>query len=320
MMKIESGIIRVRGKDLSVPAVRIENCTVISTGRLVKVAQLFDEDLVDKGNLMEPLTLISELRASPLPADIFTFAFARRLKDSDPLYDFPFDWDNLAVLSTTPYERWWKGLATKVRQDVNRSVRKGVVVKEVPFDESLVRGIKAVYDETPIRQGRPFWHYHKDLGRVRLENATYLERSHFFGAFLNDQLIGFLKYVKVDNAAVMIQILAMEAHREKRPNNALLKHAVEHCNAQGLSELVYGKFAYEPNEHTPLSDFKRRNGFRERRFRRYYVPLTVKGHLAIKTGLHLGLRRLLPASVVSALRESRRKLWKTVDDLKADRV
>ncbi len=67
-------------------------------------------------------------------------------------------------------------------------------------------------------------------------------------------------------------------------------------------------------------DFKRRNGFRERRFRRYYVPLTVKGHLAIKTGLHLGLRRLLPASVVSALRESRRKLWKTVDDLKADRV
>ena len=93
--------------------------------------------------------------------------------------------------------------------------------------------------------------------RVRDENATYLSRSQFVGAYLGDELIGFIKYVRVDDAAVLIQILAMEGHRDKKPVNALLKGTVEICEAQGVTSLVYGKFD-TGGEDSSLAEFKRR--------------------------------------------------------------
>ena len=39
------------------------------------------------------------------------------------------------------------------------------------------RGISNVYNETPIRQGRKFWHYGKSFDQVKAANATYLDRS-----------------------------------------------------------------------------------------------------------------------------------------------
>ena len=39
---------------------------------------------------------------------------------------------------------------------MRRAEKRGVVVREVPFDDDLVRGIVEIYDETPIRQGGPY--------------------------------------------------------------------------------------------------------------------------------------------------------------------
>ena len=68
-------------------------------------------------------------------------------------------------------------------------------LREVPFDDVLVKGIWEIYNETPVRQGREFPHYGKDLETVHREEATFLDRSVFIGAFLQERLIGFVKLV-----------------------------------------------------------------------------------------------------------------------------
>jgi hypothetical protein len=119
-----------------------------------------------------------------------------------------------------------------------------VVVRSVPFTDDLVAGIVDIYNETPIRQGRPFWHYGKTFEAVKQMNATYLERSGFLGAFLGDELIGFLKIVYVNRVARLMQIVAKDAHRDKRPMNALIAKAVELCETKNCTDLVYGNYRY----------------------------------------------------------------------------
>ena len=100
----------------------------------------------------------------------------------------------------------------------------------------------------------------------------------------------------------------MDTHRYKRPMNALLKHTIELCEKQCLSMLVYGKFNYGINQNSSLSEFKRRNGFIERRIPRYYIPLTLKGKFAVSTGLHLGILNMIPLPVTTFLHKIRSRL------------
>jgi hypothetical protein len=173
------------------------------------------------------------------------------------------------------------------------------------LDDKIVAGLKTIYDESPVRQGRKFWHYGKDLETIRRENATYSEASEFLGAFFQDDLIGLLKMVYVGTAASIMQIICKAEHADKRPANALLSRAIEICAEKRIAYLVYGSYVYGNDRDATLTLFKHRNGFEEMLLPRYFVPLTFKGKLAIGLGLHLGLRRFLPGGVQSALRQMR---------------
>jgi hypothetical protein len=179
----------------------------------------------------------------------------------------------------------------------------------VQFDDGLVEGIKRIYDETPIRQGRRFWHYQKDLETVKRENSSYLDRCDFLGAYFEGELIGFVKMVYVGQVARIMQILSMNAHFDKRPPNALLAKCVELCCEKGMKYFVYGKYVYGNKRNSPITEFKRRTGFEEVRFRRYYVPLTVWGRVALKLRLHHGLQGLLPERVTESLLKIRSRLY-----------
>ena len=88
----------------------------------------------------------------------------------------------------------------------SRSQRRGVEVRPVAFDDELVAGICTIYNESPVRQGRKFWHYGKPPTRVKEENSSYLDRSIFVGAYLGTELIGFVKFVQVGRVARVMQI------------------------------------------------------------------------------------------------------------------
>ena len=59
--------------------------------------------------------------------------------------------------------------------------------------------------------------------------------------------------------------------------NALIAKAAEVCEQKGISHLIYGQFIYGNKRRSSLVEFKRRNGFEQVNFPRYYIPLTLKG-------------------------------------------
>jgi hypothetical protein len=164
-----------------------------------------------------------------------------------------------------------------------------------------------IYNETPFRQGRKFWHYGKDFATVKAENGTYAERSEFIGAYVGTELIGFLKMVYVGKVANIMQILSKVSHQDKKPMNALIAKAVEICGEKGMSHLLYRKYFYHKNRPDALTEFKRRNGFEQVLVPRYFVALTAKGRLALKLKLHHGLKEKIPEGVMGMLIDLRRK-------------
>lgn len=266
---------------------------VIGSG-FIRPVVIQDEEWLEGELVSDPAALIHELR-SETSADLFTFA--RPLPYCEPHFPFHFEWDNVAIAKLDQFSQWWESLPQETRKNVRRAQRRGVTVSRVKFDDELVRGISRIYNETPIRQGRKFWHYGKSFDQVKAENGTYLERSEFIGAYFQSELIGFIKFVMVNNVARIMQIVSLEAHVDKRPTNALLAKAIEIGCEKHASHLVYGKYVYGKKENSPVTEFKRRNGFERLRYPRYYVPLTRLGTVAIRCGLHRELSQMVPEKV-----------------------
>lgn len=289
--------IRIAGKTLRVPSVQICDRTVVLTGKWIRTAQIKDEEVVDGISVEDPQLFTAKLKQSQLKADIFTFT--QRPPDTSPKYDYHFEWDNWAAIATPSFKEWWENrLPQESRKNVRRAAKRGVSVRLASFDDDLVKGIHRMYNETPVRQGKRFWHFGKDLETVRLGLATYLDRSTFIGAYWNQELIGFLKMVRVNGVGLLFHILSMNAHYDKRPMNALIAKAIEFCEQQGISHFIYGQFLYGNKHQSSLLEFKRRNGFEQINFPRYYVPLTLKGEAVVRLKLYKGLAGLLPAPIL----------------------
>ena len=256
--------------------------------------------------LTDPEATIRELKSSDTRVDVFTFM--QDLQHTTPLYDYPMEQDNLAALPVSSYDHWFaKQIDNKTRNMIRRAEKKGVTVGEVPFDDDLVRGISEIYNESPMRQGKPFWHYRKDLDVVRRENGTYLDRSTFIAATVDGSVVGFAKLVEDEDRqqVALMQILAMVSQRDKAPTNALIAQAVRSCAERHIPYLVYANFAYGNKQRDTLSDFKQNNGFQKIELPRYYVPLTITGRIALRLGLHHPLATHIPEPVLARLRTLR---------------
>lgn len=291
---------------------------VIVQGRLCRVAHV-DGDCYKF--LADPKSVIAALRNSNTRADLFTFL--QKLPGTLPRYPYPFEWDNLAVLPVSTFHHWWTHQVNdKTRNMVRRAEKRGAVVREVPFDDNLVRGIWEVYNESPVRQGRRFPHYGKDLETIRKMSATFLESSIFIGAFLGDRVIGFVK-LTIDDArsqAGVMHMIAMIQHRDKAPTNALIAESVKACAKRNIPNLVYANFAYGNKVRSSLSDFKERNGFRRVDVPRYYVPLTRWGAAALRLGLHRRVAEHLPEPLAAKLRELRSRWYQYRFHLRTESV
>lgn len=295
--------IRVSGKAISASSVQIDGTKVISTGKWLRMAAIHDEELLEE-ELADPELLVSKLKASGLQADIFSFASSSW--QSGPKSGYHSEPDSLAVVPITTYSDWLEKQAMRdVKTAVKKAAKLGVVTKEVPLDDSLVEGIVRIYNESKFRQGKPFWHYGKDFDTVKQMSATYPDRSTFIGAYFQDELIGFIKMVQVGNVAKTLHVISMKKYSNKKPTNALIAKAVEICAARRYTHLMYGNYVYK-DPKSSLTEFKRRNGFEELLVPRYYVPLTLRGKIALQLRFHLGLAGMLPVGawrMISRLRE-----------------
>ena len=304
-MNADYAEIQVRGMAIEVPSAQIDGTTVIATGKWIKIAAVKDEELIEDP-VTDPESFVSRLKETSLKADIFTFA--ERLPDIMPKHKYHLEWDNFAVIPITSFSDWLERRAEyDVRKAVKRAKKRGVVVKLSEFNDAFVEGIRRIYNESPVRQGRAFWHYQKEFDAVKRDSSTYLERSAFIGAYYNDELIGFIKMVYVGTIGTTLHVITQKRHFDKKPTNALIAKAVEICEQKGVSHLVYGSYIYnDPN--SSLTEFKRRNGFEQVLVPRYYVPLTLKGRIALKLRLHRRLSDQIPRQLFSQIRKIR-NLW-----------
>ncbi len=290
--------VSIKGSQRRVPSLEVDGHTLVVAGRWLRTATIRDEEWQPKP-VEDPERIAARLRTATR-ADLFTFA--QKLGDSKPRFLYPLEWDNLAVVPITTFEDWWENrIPQETRKNVRRAAKRGVVIRTQPLDSAMSAGIKAIYDESPVRQGRRFWHYGKTIEQVTRENATYADRCDFICAYLGDELIGFLKTVYTGGVGSIMQILSKAAHQDKRPTNALLAKAIELCVDRGASYFVYGQYFYGRNAAAPLVEFKRRNGFEQMLVPRYYLPLTAKGDFALRCQAHRGWREFLPEPVETAL-------------------
>lgn len=275
-------------------------------GSLIRIARLDGEGY---DFLEQPELLLNDLRKCEPRIDLFTFL--QRLPETTPKFAYAMEWDNFAAVPVSTFDHWWmEQIGFKARNKAKQAEKKGVVLREVPFDDALVKGIWEIYNETPVRQGREFPHYGKDLETVHREEATFLDRSVFIGAFLQERLIGFVKLVADETGAQagLMNILSRIDERDKAPTNALIAQAIRSCEKRGISYLVYSRFAYGSKLQSSITDFKVRNGFIRIDVPRYYVPLTPIGWTAFRLGLHHGIVSYFPESVLSRLRKLR-QVW-----------
>ena len=286
-------MLRINGRDIRVD------------GRLVRVARIEGDKYCFLGE-HEPASVMDGLRSCATRVDLFTFV--QRVTDTSPKHPYRWEWDNFAALPISTFDHWWtKQLGFKGRNKAKQAEKKGVTLREIPFDEFLVRGIWTIYNECPIRQGKRFPHYGMSLERVREYAGTFLERSVFIGALIGGDLVGFAKLTidETGTQAGLMHIVSMVQHRDKAPTNALIAQAVRSCAERKIPYLIYSNFSYGNKQRDSLSDFKERNGFQRVEVPRYYVPLTWIGEAAIHWGMHRRLMDRLPEAWIAKLREIR---------------
>jgi hypothetical protein len=222
--------------------------------------------------------------------DIFTF-LDRRWCCTIP--NPPTNWicenDNVGLLEIKSYEDWWQTIGKKTRNMVRKAEKSGLKVRVVEPSDKMAEGIWKIYNETPIRQERAFLHYGEPPELVKV-NMYSAKNNSFIGAYLDEELAGFIQIIYGDNIAIISNILSLQVHWDKSVNNALLAKAVEVCALKGQRWLMYGRIG----NHISLDKFKMNNGFKKFPIVRYYIPVSSKGKIAIHLGLHRELKDSLP--------------------------
>ena len=272
---------------------------------IVRVLALHDE-LGDSP--ADPQSTIQEIRQRELPVDLFTFLL--RPPETSPRFPYHMEWENLAVLQISTYENWFKKqIHPNTRTNIRKAAKKGLVVRIEAFSDELAAELVALFNETPIRRGKRYPYYGWDLEMVKHAWATQLDQSFWVVAYYQKLFVGFVKLIVNDGFARTSGTIAKEAYRDKAPMNALFAECVRLCASRGIPLLVYGKFTYGQQGETSLSQFKRHNGFQKLEVPRYFVPLSIRGRVGLRLGLHRGLIDVIPEPALRVLLKMRSKWY-----------
>lgn len=296
MIKDRTIHISLKGRSVEVPCLDVEGRTIIIKGRLIRVASVFD-DWLDTRGINNPEFIIQILKKNK-KADIFTFleSFLRSIDgENNPIWKdlYHVEYISEAVIKVVSFNHWWNyEIKKQTRRRVKKAEEHGISVREVPLDDQLIKGIVRIFNETPIRQGKNFWHFGKSFEQVKKEISTYSDRSFFLGAYWKDELIGFAKLINCIEFGRANQILSMVEHRDKSVNNKLIAELVRICEKYRIPYLKYGDWL-----ENSLGEFKRNNGFKPISIPRYFININLRGKIWLITGIYKGYPDILPDSI-----------------------
>jgi hypothetical protein len=231
----------------------------------------------------------------PLPGDLFTFW--QLYPDTTPHYPYWYEWEKIAIADTLSYHEWFNSLSKKTRNMIRKSQKNGVTVSEVIPDMNFCLAVERINNETPIRQGRPYRHYHEPLRNIVSWYMNPRKSEIFVAAHYQNSIVAVAQITKGCSFAYLNTFIGLMQHFDKAVMNALMSGVVKACEDHGIRYL-----AYERISDDSLGKFKQNNGFADRQVPRYYIPLTLKGKLLLSLHLHRGLRSLIPERMKPRLR------------------
>jgi hypothetical protein len=279
----------------------VEGKEIVVSGRLFRMARLRAEHYE---HVTDPVSFSREFAKAGVRADVFSFL--QPVADRNVQFDYWSENEPISVMPISTYDHWWnKQINGKTRNMIRKGEKAGVQLHVCELTDEFVKGIKGIYDESPIRQGKRFAHYGKDLDTLRRDHVSYSDISQFVGAFHQSDMIGFIKLVHSDGMSHLMQIISKVAARDKAPTNALIAKAVELCAARGVRLLHYGLWSARG-----LGEFKKHHAFECYDLKRYFVPLNAKGALMLRLKMHRKLSERVPERWVDALADLRAK-WNT---------
>ena len=253
--------------------------------RIASDAKEYEKSVNPSGGFLETLAAKG--------VDLFTFI---ERKWCCPVTNPPKLWltapDNIALLEIKSYGEWLNRIGKKTRNMIRKAEKNGVETRVAEPDNKLAKGIWRTYNESPIRQERRFPHYGTPLQDVQ-KSVFSANNSTYIGAYFQQEFIGFIQLVHGDNLTIISQILSRQDYWDRAVNNALIAKAVEVCASKAVKWLMYGRMG----NHPTLDNFKLNNGCVKYELTRFYVPLSTKGGIAARLGLHRELKDVLPQSV-----------------------
>ena len=293
-------IIRWKGTPIHVDGIRAENKPFIISRRFIKTAALKHEW---QEEIDDPREAIRELTASPATIDLLRFW--QRIPETEPKYNYYHEWRHVAAIRISDFKTWWeKQVNSNTRRLVRKSEKLGVTAIECELNDELILGITGMFNESPVRRGKRFWHYGKSFEAVKSDMSLDIDEAIFIGAYCQKELIGFIKLIVADRYAMITLILDKMAHRDKAPMNAMVAKAVKICVERKIPFLTYTLWRRGGHGY-----FQERNGFQKIAVPEYYVPLTVRGRLALTLGVHKGLKGLIPENTTASLLTLRSKWY-----------
>lgn len=306
-MKDSTILVSVKGKSVKAPCLIVDERSIVIKGRIFRIASVFD-DFLDSRGIDNPESIILALKEKS-KADVFSFYrnFSIVLSEKkEPALQkgYKKEYEHHAGIRVVSYDHWWRhDIKKQTRRRVRKAKEKDVEIRQVPLDDNLIQGITRIFNETPIRQGKPFWHYGKDFHQVKNEISTYAESSIFLGAYWKSELIGFSKLINCGVFGRANQLISMVRHRDKLVTNALIAELVRTCESKRIPNLLYGDWI-----EGSLGHFKKNNGFKRVTIPKYYKALTLEGRVVLRMGIHKGIREFIPNPIRTYLR-SLRRLW-----------
>jgi hypothetical protein len=292
--------VRLRGVPVRLDAVRAEGKAFLISGHFIRTAALKNEWQED---IEKPEQAIQELKGSPTKIDLLRFW--QRTPESEPKYPYYHEWREVAAIPVSDYKHWFeKQITRSARNKVRKSAKFGVAIEQSELTDDLVRGIMGIFNQSPVRRGKRFWHYGKDFETVKKEMSFDLNESTFVTAYYKEELIGFIKLLFADRYALLTVILDKLNHRDKAPMNGMIAKAVELCATRKVPYLVY--YFWRRAGHR---DFQESTGFERMPIPEYFVPLTPKGTIALRLGLHRGVKGVIPERMMPWLLALRAKWY-----------
>jgi hypothetical protein len=277
-----------KGVPVTFDIVEVKGQKFTISGRFLNTARLGVETTEWLEDVDDPAAVVEFLKSSPAKADMLRFW--QRIPDSEAKYEYYKEWGHIAAIPVTTYAHWLeKQISPKARNKIRKAQKQGVVTSEVEFNDEFVREMMVILNQSPLRRGRPFWHYGKDFETVKRETGLDMTESIFIDARFQGELIGFIKLYFADRYAMITMILDKTAHRDKAPMNGMIAKVVEVCAARGVPFITYTVW-----RRGDLGKFQASNGFEKIPVPEYFVPLTWKGRLALRLRLHKGLKPLIP--------------------------